>query len=147
LTKFFLLLLAGILTGCGSDPASLFPPEARGKIVLVNYWAEWCKPCREEIPDLNRFVVENGDKVALYGVNFDGAAGDELARQERMLGVEFPTLTVDPGPGLGWPIPEGLPHTVVTDSDGSRMLALVGVQTHESLAKAVDQFLGEGGEQ
>ncbi len=142
-------VLVGLLTGCGEPKAApeAFPADAKGKIVLVNYWAEWCKPCREEIPELNRFVAANSNQVVLYGVNFDGAVGDELARQEQAMGIGFPTLAADPGPALGWQLPMGLPHTVVTDSAGANRLELSGVQTEKSLAKAVAKFAKRQGDQ
>lgn len=137
-----------MLAGCGEPKAQpqIFPADAQGKIVLVNYWAEWCKPCREEIPELNSFLAENRARVVLYGVNFDGASGDELARQEQAMGIGFPTLAADPGPALGWPLPMGLPHTVVTDSTGTRRLDLSGVQTSKSLAAALEKFTQSQGD-
>ena len=45
----------------------------RGQWVLVNYWAEWCKPCLEEIPELNHLDKSPG--ISVLGVNFDGVEG------------------------------------------------------------------------
>lgn len=55
------------LTGEQVDLASL-----RGKVVLVNFWASWCPPCREELPELERISREYRDKgVEIVGINID----------------------------------------------------------------------------
>ncbi|GIX30288.1 MAG: thioredoxin [Porticoccaceae bacterium] len=139
----FFLAIALALAAC-SRP-SPFPGAAEGQVVVVNYWAEWCEPCREEIPALNAFARRHAGEVVLYGVNFDGAQGEALARLERQLGIEFPTLAEDPGPRLGWPVPRGLPHTRFTDPSGRRLLELAGAQTEASLEAALARFrAGEG---
>ncbi len=56
------------------------------------------------------------------------------------MGIEFPTLAQDPGPLLGWPQPEGLPYTFVTDAEGRVLIRLPGVQTRESLDEALATF-------
>ena len=44
--------------------------ELRGKPVLLNFWATWCPPCRKEIPDLQKFHEEYGDRIVLLGINW-----------------------------------------------------------------------------
>src|SRR5690554_8199665 len=64
----------------------------RGQWVLVNYWAEWCKPCLEEIPELNE--LDKAPDIAVLGVNFDGVTGAPLVElgerrsEERRVGNE-----------------------------------------------------------
>ena len=50
----------------GSDEASL--ADFRGKWVLVNFWASWCKPCRDEAPAIERFSREHADEVVVVGI-------------------------------------------------------------------------------
>ena len=49
--------------------------------VIVNYWAEWCAPCRKEIPELNElndFQMKDGNVIKVYGVNFDLLGREDL---------------------------------------------------------------------
>lgn len=44
------------------------------KVTILNFWATWCPPCREEMPELNRFVQNNGQTVAFYAINLQEPA-------------------------------------------------------------------------
>lgn len=117
------------------------PPEQpglealRGQWVLINYWAQWCKPCIDEIPELNA-IDRKYDNVTVLGVNFDGAGGEELAQQAQKLGVEFTSLERDPAAALGVPRPVVLPSTLVVNPAGELVTTLLGPQTLESLEEA-----------
>jgi len=129
------------VVACGDKSANPLPANPDNKVTFINYWAEWCRPCREEIPELNRFQALHGEHVRVFGVNFDGATGAELERQETQLGVAFATLPVDPGPFLGLPRPTGLPITVVLDREGRVTHQLEGEQTLETLEGALSSLL------
>jgi thiol-disulfide isomerase/thioredoxin len=140
------LALVFVLAGC-SDPRSgtVHLEDYRGQWVVINYWAEWCKPCATEIPELNA-LAGTYPEVAVLGVNFDGAVGEELAAQERRLGVAFPTLASDPAADLGVARPAVLPTTLILDPEGAVADTLVGPQTLESLAQATRQSPVRDGE-
>jgi thiol-disulfide isomerase/thioredoxin len=134
------LLILG-LAACADDDDGL--PGARGQWVLVNYWAQWCAPCIEEVPELNALDTARDD-VRVFGVNYDGATGEELAEQVTRLGIDFPTLATDPAASLGIPRPMVLPTTLLLDPQGQYVTQLVGPQTLESLSEAVDSAIGDG---
>ncbi len=103
----------------------------RGDWVLVNYWAEWCKPCLEEIPELN--ALDQNDNITVLGVNFDGIQGQDLINLGEEMGIEFIMLAEDPGPEFGWKLPVALPATFVVKPDGELLEARFGPQTEEQL--------------
>lgn len=136
------LILALVVTGCsGASQASVkrgvsqgsyaldFTLEAPdgsesslsdygGSVVLVNFWATWCPPCRAEMPSMQRAWKEvAGEDILILGVNVGEDAGtiDEFIRQ---VPVEFP-LPMDRNSTVvqTWPM-RGLPTTFVVDPDG-----------------------------
>lgn len=134
LTVLTALLLTG---GCApsepSNEAGSGPLAAyAGRWVVLNYWAEWCAPCRQEIPELNALDAEHAD-VVVIGVNFDGITGDALMAATRKMGITFTVLGQDPAPALGLDAPEVLPTTLIFGPEGSLRARLVGPQTRTSI--------------
>ena len=113
----------------------------RGGWLVVNYWAEWCAPCREEIPELNALDAARED-VEVVGVNFDALAPAELAPQAEALGIAFPVAVEDPGATLGLTPPAVLPSTYLFDPEGRLVATLVGPQDEESLRAAIEGAAG-----
>lgn len=136
-----LLWLAATLTACGQsdggypllDGRELRLDQADGRLTFINYWAEWCAPCREEIPELNAFAAAHPQRVRVLSVNFDAVTGDALRDQIAALDIRFPTLLVDPRPALGVPPPQGLPETLVLDDRGELLEVRRGPQTRADL--------------
>ncbi len=142
---YVMLMLA--VTACARQEA---PPAAqgleslRGQWVLINYWARWCKPCIEEIPELNELNSKHED-ITVLGVNYDGATGEDLAQQVQQLGVEFAGLEQDPAAELGVPRPVVLPSTLVVDPSGTVVETLVGPQTLDTLEQTVSKLRDAAG--
>ncbi len=64
----------------------------RGKVVVVNFWATWCEPCREEMPSLNRLKKSlEGEPVAMFAVNMGEGEG-RVAEFLKKVPVDFPVL-------------------------------------------------------
>jgi peroxiredoxin len=74
------------------DGANLRLQEQRGQVVLVNFWATWCAPCRQEMPHLSRLYEKyRNSGFVLLGVNVDDNAR-KAAELATSLGLPFPVL-------------------------------------------------------
>ena len=138
------LIFTCLLVGCSDhkplEERSLIEglEEFRGHWILVNYWAEWCAPCREEIPEFNEMFHERAEtNVYVLGVNFDGIRGLELEELMEKMDIEFPQLIKDPSAALNTTTPEILPTTFVINPSGSLVSSMVGPQTTASLKAAI----------
>lgn len=109
-----------------------------GRWLIINYWAEWCGPCRKEIPELNLLHAERAATGAVVlGVNYDGLTGDSLASLVEEMGIEFPVLVQDPRLRWGVEQPAVLPSTIIVNPAGELSEVLVGPQHYEDLIQAI----------
>ena len=132
------LLIIGtlLLGGCGNDygidqNGQKVAAERLDKQWLVlNYWAEWCGPCRTEIPELNALAEElKGRNNGVFGVNIAKVHGEELKSARAKLGIGFTVLAQDPAELFEVPRSEALPVTYIIDDKGKVREQLLGEQT------------------
>lgn len=108
----------------------------QGKWVFINYWASWCEPCLEEIPELNRFYDEQKDNnVVMYGVNYDALPVQDQLSLIKEYNIRYPGLKQDPSLQLRLGDIRGVPVTFVFNPKGQLQRALYGGQTASSLKK------------
>lgn len=143
-------LLASLsLAGCGADYGTdqngrtVAAKELDKRWLVVNYWAEWCGPCRTEIPELNALAQAVGAQgVSVVGVNFDNVQGDELKKAVQALGITFTVLAQDPAERFDLPRSEALPVTYIIDDQGKVREQLMGEQTAAGISARLQALKG-----
>jgi cytochrome c biogenesis protein CcmG/thiol:disulfide interchange protein DsbE len=110
--------------------------DLRGGPALINFWASWCGPCREEALELERFSHSLPRRAHLVGVDYTDQEGPALAFI-KTYGWTFPVLS-DPNGIFGARYHfTGLPSTVVIDDEGRIVQTLRGPQTVSDLQRAL----------
>ena len=106
-------LVLTTLDGSTFDLAKL-----RGKVVMVNYWATWCAPCRKEMPKLDAFYKKYQPQgLEIVGISIDFERDLEKARKAART-VAYPIAVAKAITDDGFGIPEGVPITWIIDTDG-----------------------------
>ncbi len=100
--------------------------ELRGQVVLVNFWATWCKPCEDEIPAMGRlYAALDGEPFEMLAISVDEESEPVLAFRDR-LGIPFPVL-LDPGQDVSRLYQTtGFPETILVDPQGRVVERYVG---------------------
>jgi peroxiredoxin len=118
----------------------------RGKVVLVNFWATWCPPCRMEIPDLNRIHTAYEEQgVVVLGVSFDELSSEQIKNFVKNYKVVYPIVhgtqsELSPiGRAYNW---EGyLPTTYVVDREGRIQDKHIGAGSEKLFLRMIEPHL------
>ncbi|HET7695556.1 MAG TPA: TlpA disulfide reductase family protein [Vicinamibacterales bacterium] len=100
------------------DGRQISTAALRGKVVLVNFWATWCPPCREEIPDLVALQDKYKDHLQIIGVSQDSGSVEAVRRFAAEHRVNYPTVMSTPEIERLFPGVYALPTTFILDRDG-----------------------------
>lgn len=120
--------------------------EQKGQVVILNFWATWCIPCREEIPTFNDMQKDLGAKgLKIVGI-LTKDDPDSLEGFQKGLPQDY-TIVVDNGSAeKSYNIPSALPVTVIVDREGRIVHKFVGIKHREEFEAAVKPLLEAGQE-
>ncbi len=98
---------------------------------LINYFAEWCKPCLEELPELNHLA--NAGELRVFGISYDSLSDEEIKGLISRYKIKFPVLKTASLENLPVKIPAVLPTTYLLSPDGEIVDVLHGKVTLEGI--------------
>jgi cytochrome c biogenesis protein CcmG/thiol:disulfide interchange protein DsbE len=118
--------------------------DYRGRWVLVNFWASWCIPCREEAPALEEFQRRHGDgNFTVLGIDSRDLGGDGRAFVERF-GLSYPQLRDGDGATAHEYGTTGVPENYLVDPQGKVRLVVVGPVSEAQLEDEVAPLVSGG---
>lgn len=148
LVVMFRILIASVLLFSGlarAEPIDFSLPdldgkqrslsEFRGKWVVLNYWATWCPPCLEEIPDLVAFHARHEDKDAVVvGLNFENIPSAQLKAFADQYFISYPVLlNGDMHPAHERLAVGGMPTSYIISPEGEPVARQIGTITVDQL--------------
>jgi thiol-disulfide isomerase/thioredoxin len=170
---FCLFLVASVLNGVEQTPASPAPPnvaaskageigsqlpgfsvrdlrgrrissaDLRGKVVLIDFWATWCQPCKKEMPGYQKLVDRYGaEGFAVIGLKLDIMADTEEPRTfARHLGIHYPLVVATDELKNKFGGIEGLPTTLLYDRQGILRQKIIGFEYTDAIEKELKALL------
>jgi thiol-disulfide isomerase/thioredoxin len=114
-------------TAIDLDGRPISTASLRGKVVLINFWATWCPPCREEIPDLVALQAKYKDHLQIVGVSQDSGSIEDVRRFAAARGMNYPTVMSTPEIEKLFPGVYALPTSFILDRDGKLAQKHVGM--------------------
>jgi thiol-disulfide isomerase/thioredoxin len=121
--------------------------QYQGRVLVLNFWATWCAPCREEMPAFSRV----SQRWAARGVQFVGLSSEApevVARYAREVPVSYPLWTGEAAEALAQRLGNRLgvlPYTAMLDPAGRILEVRVGPYTERELEARLEQFAGKRG--
>jgi thiol-disulfide isomerase/thioredoxin len=114
----------------------------RGKVVLLNFWATWCVPCRVEIPDLVRLQKEyQSGGLQVVGITYPEYRLGSVQRMASRLKVNYPILLGTRELAAKYAVAEVLPVTIVVDREGKIRAHILGILGPEEFDQNVKPLL------
>jgi thiol-disulfide isomerase/thioredoxin len=122
------------------DGKKLSSTDWHGKVVLLNFWATWCGPCRAEIPDLVALQNKYRDRLLIIGISEDEGPVDVVRQFAAQYKVNYPVAMTTPDVEKLFPGISALPTTFILDKDGKvaqKHVGLLNARDTEATARVL----------
>jgi thiol-disulfide isomerase/thioredoxin len=119
--------------------------QLKGKIVVLNFWATWCGPCKKEIPAFNRVYEKYKAKgVVMLGINTDvNISNIDLLNFQSDWEMTYPAVLVDAKIASAYPVPDQIPTTYIYNKHGARIYNERGGLEEAELSRILDKLVAE----
>ena len=124
------------------DGREIPPAALRGKVVIVNFWATWCGPCRAEVPDLVALQAKYKDTLQVIGISEDEAGVDVVKRFAAEHRINYPIAMMTPDIGQLFPGISALPTSFIIDRESRIVQKHVGMLNARTTEYEARQLAG-----
>jgi cytochrome c biogenesis protein CcmG/thiol:disulfide interchange protein DsbE len=115
--------------------------DYKGKVVIVDFWATWCPPCRKGIPDLVDIQSEFGNKVAVIGISVDTDTQNQVASFAKDFNINYTVLFATQEVVQSYGNIESIPTSFIIDKNGNIVNQYVGLTPKETYVSEIKKLI------
>lgn len=128
------------LTSIENKPVSL--DDYKGKVVLLDFWATWCPPCRKGIPDLIALQKRYQGRLVVIGISVDQPdTKPEVVPFARKMGINYPVVYSDGNVDMLYGGIEAIPTSFIIDKEGKVVKKTVGLESIDNYISVIEPLL------
>lgn len=124
------------------DGVPISTADWHGKVVLLNFWATWCPPCREEIPEMVDLANRYKDRLQVIGISMDDGPPEEVRAFAKHMGINYPIVMWSREMVREYGGVPGLPTSFVINPEGRVVQKHVGLYSEDVYEAEVRALLG-----
>jgi len=124
------------------DGQAVSTADWHGKVVILNFWATWCPPCREEIPEMIELANRYKDRLQVIGISMDDGPPEEVRQFAKGAGINYPIVMWSREIVREYGGVPGLPTSFVINPDGRVVQKHVGLYSMDVYETEVRALLG-----
>jgi cytochrome c biogenesis protein CcmG/thiol:disulfide interchange protein DsbE len=115
--------------------------DYQGKIVIIDFWATWCPPCRRGIPDLIEIQKEYKNKVAVIGISLDTDTKKDVVPFMKNMGINYPVVYANAQVVQDYGNIEAIPTSFVINKEGKIVNQHIGLTPKETYINEINKLL------
>jgi thiol-disulfide isomerase/thioredoxin len=117
--------------------------DYRGKVVILDFWATWCPPCRRGIPDLIEIQKEYGNDVVVIGISMDTDSKSDVIPFIQKMGINYHVAYADAGVVQSYGGVESIPTSFVIDKNGNIVDNHIGLVPKSDFTTVLNKLLNK----
>jgi thiol-disulfide isomerase/thioredoxin len=134
---------APAFTLVSTDGKDITLDEYKGKVVILDFWATWCGPCRKGIPDLIELQNEFGNDIVVIGISLDTDSKENVVPFMQKIGINYPVAYGTPEVTQQYGGVEAIPTSFVINKNGEIVDKHVGLVPKSEYTEVINKLLNK----
>ena len=115
--------------------------DYKGKVVILDFWATWCPPCRKGIPDLIELQKNYKNDLVIIGISVDTDTRNDVIPFMKQYGINYHIVYADNDVVQNYGSIQAIPTSFIIDKEGNIVTSFVGLQRKEAYADVINKLI------